>query len=299
MFDLKRFFIWVFLFFFSILIFSSGQNIQKKSDQEKLSKILIKAAEYFERLQSQSVHFFCREKIVETIYPIPKKFRAFIKSNIGVQGDFTKFRGEEPIVNSYLYDFQVIRKGKREKEKRILLEENGKKRYKEKVPLKTKIFIYRAVVYGPEIFGKKSQRFYNFSITGSKRWKGMDVLMIKAAPKNSARKDLAWGEFMIEKKDSSFIKINIDQKSVGNFYSLWKKARVMNARARLSILLEYNVKNNGIRFPSRFILKEIYITTEGEKIMLSKIEVNYSDYNFFNVDVKVQKKESIVEDKNI
>lgn len=296
MFKMNGLSIWILIFIIPLCILSTTPDIQIKSDQKELSEALQKAADYYEKLKSQSVYYYCREKIIETIYPMPKKYRAFLKGDIGIQGDFTKFRKGKPIVNSYLYDFQVIRKGKKESEKRILLKENGVEKYKKNSILKTKIFIYNYVVYGPEIFEKKSQKFYNFSITGREKWKGKESLIIRAVPKPGVRKDLSWGEFWIDVEDFSFLKINIAQRSIGNFYNLEKKARVMNARAKLSILLECNIKNKGIRFPSRFLLKEVYITKKGESIILSEIDVSYSDYTFFNVDIKVQEKELAEED---
>ncbi len=298
MFIMNRIIILVLIFIIPFYIISATPDIQKNSDQKELSEVLKKAADYFEKLKSQSVYYYCREKIIETIYPIPKKYRTFIKGDIGIQGDYTKFRKGEPIVNSYLYDFQVIRKGKKEKEKRILLEENGVKKNKKNASLKTKIFNYNNIVYGPEIFGEKSQKLYNFSIIGNEKWKGKEALLIKAVPKKSLGKDLLWGEFWIDVEDFSFFKINIAQGSVGNFSSLEKKARVMNARARLSILLECDIKNNGIRFPSRFLLKEVYVTRKGESIMLSKIATSYTDYIFFNVDIRIQNKELAEEDSD-
>jgi len=65
----------------------------------------------------------------------------------------------------------------------------------------------------------------------------------------------------------------------------------MNAEPRITIIMEYDVEKNGIRFPSKFSLEEAYITPEEEKILLSELLVHYEEYRFFNVGVDVKIKD--------
>ena len=85
--------------------------------------------------------------------------------------------------------------------------------------------------------------------------------------------------------------LKISQKSMGNYEEIEKKSKVLNATPSIIIFLHYDIEKNGIRFPSRVVLEEIYLTTEGEKILLSKINVHYTDYRFFTVGVKVKEKQ--------
>ena len=55
---------------------------------------------------------------------------------------------------------------------------------------------------------------------------------------------------------------------------------------------EYRFEKNGIRFPSKYTVKEHYIRpneykTGMEKLAKSEIEVNYKDYKFFVVETEV------------
>ena len=163
--------------------------------------------------------------------------------------------------------------------------------HKKKARLKTRLFEYRTIVYGPLVFAKKQQKYYNFKIISRQQWQGETIMVIEATPRSGVQKRLTWGKFWVNEKDSAILKIKISQRSMGNYEEIEKKSKVLNATPSITIFLHYDIEKNGIRFPSKVALEEAYFTADGEKIVLSKINVNYTDYRFFTVGVKVKEKQ--------
>ena len=89
-----------------------------------LDLVLKRAAEYCQRLERVSLHYVCNEGISERIYFSWRSPSAFASKS------FSLFRE-----NSYVYDYQLIRRDCDIKEQRILLEENGLRRHEENAEL--------------------------------------------------------------------------------------------------------------------------------------------------------------------
>ena len=92
-----------------------------------LSVILKATAEYSRKLENVIFDFTCLEEVKETIDPLLDVLRPFEMAR-----DWTRvFSGAgQPlkIRNTFSYDYQCIRQGGKIREKRILLEENRKKK---------------------------------------------------------------------------------------------------------------------------------------------------------------------------
>ena len=266
---------------------------EKKEQQKKLEKILKKTAAYCEILEEVSIYYYCQEKVKEIIYPIPKRYRGFITTEIGLQGDFSRFHNKACITNEFVYDYQLVRKVKKKKRKetRTLIKENNKEKQKKNAPLKTRLFEYRTIIYGPLVFAKKQQKYYQFKIIDHQELQGKTILVIEAKPRSGVQKKLTWGKFWVDENDFTILKIKISQRSMGNYEEIEKKSKVLNARPSITIFLHYDIEKNGIRFPSKVVLEEAYFTIDKKKIVLSMINVDYTDYRFFTVGVKVKEKQ--------
>jgi hypothetical protein len=291
----------VFLFSLSILSWAQGhvndenrgiQTAPVSIDQTILPRILKKTADYCKRLEQVSIYYFCKEKIKETIYPIPRKYRGPMINKVGIHGQFSKFHNKSSIVNEFLYEYQVIQKGKKDKERRILLKENGKDKNKKNARLKTRCFKYTAIVLYPLVFKASEQRYYRFKILAKERWKDRDVFVIQAFPRPGIQKNLLWGKFWVDEKKFSILKIEISPKSIGNYYKIKHRAMALNSKPRITIIIDYTIEKNSIRFPGQFLIEEAYITPGGTKILLAEIVVHYEEYRFFSVGVDVKYKDS-------
>jgi hypothetical protein len=100
------------------------------------------------------------------------------------------------------------------------------------------------------------------------------------------------GKFWVDEKKFSILKIEISPKSIGNYYKIKHRAMALNSKPRITIIIDYTIEKNSIRFPGQFFIEEAYITPKGTKILLAEIMVHYNDYRFFSVGVDVKYKDS-------
>ena len=234
-----------------------------------LSQILEKSAEYCKKLEQVSLHFVCHEEIKEYIY--------FVEYALNF------------IDNTYVYDYQLIRNGKSVSEQRILIEENGLKKNEKNVELKTKRFKHKFVIFGPiGLLGKNQQSQYKYKIQKEKKYKGNKCYIIEIVPKPNERTNYLFGKVWVRQSDFSIMKIEWEQTSMKDFERVEKEAKKMGARAQITFVSEYAFEKNGIRFPSRYNVKEEYIHPNWGKEKKSEITVVYKKYKFFIVDTEVK-----------
>jgi len=261
-----------------------------ENDKEKLAQILKKSAEYCERLANVTLNFVCREKITEIInqyqllYGDPQGKYAIIYAII------------PPIIsdkeiNTFTYDYQLIKKGDLIKERRILLEENGEKKYEENAPLKTKRFFTKRPVCAPiGLLSKYWQNFYNYKIIEEENLDGKETVVIEARPKSLIKEKPNYGKIWVDKEDFSILKIEFFQESLYKFRELKKMARRYLLKPRLTDTHYFEIEKNGIRFPSKVHFKEAYLTKQRKRIILSETTFVYDNYKFFTVEVEIDYK---------
>jgi len=56
----------------------------------------------------------------------------------------------------------------------------------------------------------------------------------------------------------------------------------------MTLVSEYKVEKNGIRFSSRYFIEEAYIGKKGKKFISSETTVIYRDYKFFTVETEIK-----------
>ena len=172
------FFLLIFYFFINTTINYGDITLEFNEDNKiKLGKILKKCVDYCERVAHSALFFVCQEKIEEVIYDYTYltwhgRYRIISRQPQKVEK------------NIYIYDYQLIKKGRMVKEKRILLEENGKKKYEKDAQIKTKRFYSKRSIFGPVgLLSKDSQDMYNYKILKQETIKGRKAFVIEAKPK--------------------------------------------------------------------------------------------------------------------
>jgi hypothetical protein len=247
--------------------FTDGISIKSKEQERagNLEHILAKAAEYCQRLEQVSLHFVCTEEIEERLY---------------YSGRFYK-------ENNYTYDYQLIRKGEGIQERRTLLEENGKSRHEENAELKTHRFFHKHVIFGPiGLLSESQQQNHDYVIKKEEKIKGDRCLVIEAVPKEGVQVDHLFGKAWIRENDCSIMKIEWNQESMGNIERLEEAAKKAGAKPIITFVSEYAYEKNGIRFPSKYFVKEEYVKRGRYKI--SQTTTVYKDYKFFIVETEVK-----------
>jgi len=224
----------------------------------------------------------CLEKIKEEVFYSPRMF----VSKYG-----TRYTASSRTTNKnvYVYDYQLIRKDLKINESRILIEENGKKKDEKNAQLKTKMFGHEHIIFGPVgLLSEFWQQYYQYQVIKREKFKGDKVIVIEATPIPYMQTDNLYGKIWVREGDFSILKIEWDQKSLKYYELIEENAKKLNAKPVIKLYSEYAFEKNGIRFPSKYSIAEIYIHKRGIRYMRSKTTVTYKDYKFFTVETKVK-----------
>ena len=254
-----------------------SKDFNKNEQEAELQVILSKAAEYCDRLDKIYLHFICTEEIKEKIYH-PFLVRGHQRRLVG------KMITE---INNYLYDYQIV-KTKTVEESRILLKENGKTKQEKNAQLKTKRFFHKFVVFGPiGILSKNSQKEFHFTYIKEKKLWGKKSVLIEITPKVDSQGKKLFGKVWIDKSEYSIMKIEWNQNSMSNFGEVVTTAALLVAEPKITFSSEYRFEKNGIRFPSRYIVRENYVRSQ-EILAKSELIVKYKEYKFFIVETEIK-----------
>jgi hypothetical protein len=283
-------------FFFLPAKGAVGFLFQESGQSEKITlvKILKKTGEYCRKLSHAALYFVCLEEVTETIDISRDKVLKilFVKPTSPGHRRLleTTLKSPDKIVeNTYVYDYQLIQKEDETEEQRILLKENGKKRHEENAELKTVMFRYEKVLFGPiDLLSRYKQMRHDYRVIGKEMFDGKDVLILEAKPKPSLQQRYFSGKVWIKRDDFSILKIEWNQKAIGNYQIIEDIGKAYKADPRITLISEYNIAKKGIRFPSRYFIEEAYITKSGKKFVRTEINVLYRDYKFFTVETEIK-----------
>ncbi|MGB3863610.1 MAG: outer membrane lipoprotein-sorting protein [Candidatus Aminicenantaceae bacterium] len=312
------------LSFISVLVFTlavypalSSQKGAEGEDSVDLDKILKKSAEYCSKLADSALYFVCLEKISEETsrkseegglsnpkepsyndLTDPRRNQEF--RHEGTPDRYRKGPHETNLrKNVYVYDYQLIKKGNNIEESRTLLEENGKKKNEKDAQLKTrKFYSYRSVLGPIGLLGKSQQNKFNYRIIEENKQKGRDILVIEATPKTVSEENSNYGRIWIDKENFQILRIDVAQESLVGY----KDPKVKGINHLITITHQYDVEKNGLMFPSKTVFEENYTpdrvqvglwsnytnTVQKKTLQRTKLEIDYTDYKFFTVDVDVK-----------
>jgi hypothetical protein len=301
-----------------ILMIKPVSGSIKTEEQPLLDEILKNCAKYCEGLAGAALHFICLEKINEKVSGEKSEIspvfsgdgRVPPKTEVGnrvlkpsthktTTRTFTKRpRPSRTLKNTYVYDYQLIREGKKIEERRILLEENGKKMKEENAELKSKRFFSKRSVFGPVgLLSRERQKLYNYRIIKEEKIGKRKAFVLEVTPKKDLAEDSNFGKVWVDKEDFSVLKIEVAQESL--LGAEGKEDKKINHVVK--DVHEYGIVKNGIRFPSRTIFEESYDIKKVRRVepnyplaptklglRWAKTVIEYTDYKFFTVDTEVK-----------
>jgi hypothetical protein len=309
----------VFILIFSMTVYPalSSSTTVEGEDSEILDKILKKSAEYCSKLADSALYFVCLEKITEET---SQKSREGKLSNPQEPsyGDLSDPRRNQEFrhegtpdryrrgphqtnlrKNVYVYDYQLIKKGDKIEESRTLLEENGKKKNEKNAQLKTrKFYSYRSVLGPIGLLGESQQAKFDYKVIEEKKHKDRDALVIEAKPKTTSEKSSNYGRIWVDKETSQILRIDVAQESLVGY----KDPKVKGINHIITVTHYYDVEKNGLMFPSKTVFEENYTpdrvqvglwsnytnSVQKKTLQRTMLDIEYSDYKFFTVDVDVK-----------
>lgn len=293
----------IFLILFSSQIFSQIDN-PNTGDLEELEFVLKKCSEYCEKLYDSALFFVCEEKIVETQWAnwadLRKGYALTKEGTIITEGPPYKITmGANPMareVNRYVYDYQLLRKGKRFQERRTLLSENNEKRNEENAQLENMRFKHQQIVLAPlALLSKSNQPYYDYKIIGREERFIPKEIIIEVTPLAKMKRQGVYGKVWITEGDYSITKMEWEQESIGNLDWIKSQSELFEAIPEIKCHVEFNMYKNGIRFPSEYNITETYYRDDKKLFTRSKTNVSYRDYKFFTVETEQAiKKEDIL-----
>ncbi|MCJ7582985.1 MAG: hypothetical protein MUP98_20910 [Candidatus Aminicenantes bacterium] len=238
----------------------------------------------------------CTEKITEEINTVDSREDIFESRKREVfedtSGDIlimTAVWKEGSELNTYVYDYQMVRKDNIITDQRILLRENGKKKHEVDAEPKIKRFKHHNILFGPiALLDIQWQPFYDYKIIQREKFKRDNVVVIEANPKETNTSENPFGKVWVREDDFSIVKIEWDQRSLLNLEVFERDAKIFGARPEIKFTVEYGFEKNGIRFPSKYFVVETYYREGIKYFIRSRLFVTYIKYKFFTVESEVK-----------
>ena len=272
------------LIVFSGFVFSGTSNPDETKDRKTLDAILKKTGDYCEKVKAIALFYVCREKVADERHVFARRNLL----NFSIPGAET-IKPRRIRTKTYVYDYQLVKKGEVPKEKRSLLEEDGKEKYEENVEFRPVKYYGTYSVYGPVGFlSKKWQEHYEYEIVGGDVIDDKKAIVIASAPKNERDVNYNFGRIWVDAEDFSILKIELDPRSIKDYEDELVQSPIGDLRKKVIWTMLFGIEKNGVRFPSQQIIQEFYVNSKGEELLIEKITFLYEDYKFFIVETEVK-----------
>ena len=268
-----------------------------KSQSPRLKTLLKKAGNYCKKLEDSAIYFFSKERIVEQVNTFDEYMDAssgrFRRKTYRDMGSGTRFKRRRTSVisttNRFLYELQLIKDKEKIEEQRILLKKNSKNKRIENAGLETKFKIHDSF-FGPSgLLNFYWQQFFDYKIIGKETLAGQITVILEALPMKKHDKNVLFGKVWLDEKDGSVVKIEWYPRSVPRVGKR-KNSKISPLpwnQPTLHFISQYDVKNNGIRFPSLYSVEEFIISNQSKKIVGVKMDIDYFEHRFFRVNTDV------------
>ncbi len=246
--------------------------------------ILKETGDYCERVKDMALFYVCKEKVDDERYFFKK--RNLLRFSMSALEKLKAMRIKK---KTYTYDYQLVKKKKELRERRILLEENGKEKYEENIEFRPVKYFGKFLVYGPVGFlSERWQPFFNYKIIGKDVVNDKKAIVIESTPKSEREENCNYGRIWVDEEDFSVLKIEYDPRSIKNYEDELFQSPVGDLMKRVIWIIDYGVEKKGVRFPSQQLIQEYNVNKKGQRVLLEEISFKYEDYKFFIVEVEVE-----------
>jgi TonB family protein len=271
------------------------------SSKEELRMVLDQCAKYCQQLNDSALNYICVETIRDVFYNFHDKeslkksdIRLLVISRIDYSRSILDFsfipirnlkRTEK---NEYVCDYLLVKKGGRIEDRRIILEENGRKVQGRKEFLEEKRFSALMPLLAPSrLLGRNRQSLFSYRILKEQKVKGKRAYVIEALPKSGDAGGIEYGKIWVEKKSFQILKIEIEGVPLEGYESVLKETTGYNMKPKFTTTYLYQVEKKGLMFPSHLTIRVGYPSPGPSDLYLKKIktDVNYDKYQFFTVEV--------------
>jgi len=246
----------------------------------ELDDLLDRAAAYCDRLSRTALDFVSRERVDEWLYPRAGIVPSFTRRQVLSVG---------PRENrTFLSEYQLVRdRSGSIRETRTTLKNGRRIPSAQGNPSGTHIFTYSGIVMGPlGLLSSEAQRERVYRIVREEKVGKDKAVVIEVLPKPGVRLTDLIGRIWLRGGDAAVLKIEWEPTSIENYAEVEKTAARLQMAPLIVVTSEFAFEKNGIRFPSRFTIKESY-KRGGRRFQRSEIDVVYDRYKFFTVETHV------------
>ncbi len=284
---IKTGFVLLFLCLFSAVITAHVKSTIPDVKEADLEKILEKTSAYCERVKRIALYYVCREKISDKENHFNR-----ITAASGMVREARAYSLRSTETQNFVYDYQLVKKDEEIKEQRILLEENGKERREENADLKKIKYFSQYLVFGPVGFLSSSwQDHFQYEIIGEETLGDEQTLILRATPTEEREENYNIGRIWVG-DDFQILRVEWEPASIQNYEDESFDSRLGEFKKSVVWTVDYAMEKNGVRFPSRQVIREFFIATppRGTEYRALKHETifEYVDYKFFIVETDIK-----------
>lgn len=263
---------------------------QSAGDDQNINSFLGKARKYCLRLDKAALDFVCREEVKEraNIRKGPAG-TAVVPGVTGLATDSGRLTTIAPPPEKYktttcVYDYQFIRKGGDVRERRDLIIKDGEEVARKDVPIETRHFRFRDILFGPSLLvGESAAADHIYEVLKKEKVKGQEaaVIICKARPERAG--ECLTGRAWVRLTDGAILRISWDPESFEGYQEVLAVAREIKMSPALKSETEFGIERNGLRFPTLDKTEETY-KSGTMSFMRSMTTVRYTAYKFFTVE---------------
>ncbi len=277
---------------FSKVISAHVKSTAPNEQKADLEQILEKVSVYCERVKRIALYYVCKEKISDK-----ENHFSRIAASSGMVREARAYSIRSTETQNFVYDYQLVKKDEEIIERRILLEENGKKRREENAELEKIKYFSQYLVFGPVGFLSSSwQEHFHYEILGEELLGDEQTLILRATPTEEREENYNIGRIWIG-DDFQILRVEWEPASIQNYEDETFDSRLGEFKKSVVWTVDYGMEKNGVRFPSRQVIREVFIAKppRGNEYRTVRHETifEYVDYKFFVVetDIKYDKEE--------
>lgn len=276
----------------------------KAASPAELSGILEKCADYCDRLKGAAMDYICEETIRDVYFSLPteeeQKKNPIVLSLVSrLDGSVSQLGiSSLPLPNphrternKYVCDYLFVKKGGGVQDKRIILEENGRKSPDRSKTLEERRFTTLTPFLAPvRLLGRDRQPLFDFRILKSEAIKGRPTIVIEVVPKPGNAAGVEHAKVWVEKKSSQVLKVEITGLPFEGYESVLRELIQYNTKAKFVATYSYLFEKNGLAFPSEARIRVSYpypgIAPEAFIIEKIRTDMKYDKYKFFTVEAE-------------
>ena len=261
-------------------------------EQEKLQRLLIKAAFYCQQLKEALLRYYCEEEVIETVDFSHAQADEIVNLEYR-ERDLLESGKKKATRKSQVFDYQLISEKGAFSEKRRLLLRNGRPaRLEQSTELQVSHYSLDKIVYAPiELLGPDQSLFFEYRLLEERTDEAGPLFVVEVLPLIYPKVTIPFGKAWL-RKNGRVERIELNYKSIQDYEKIARKARKRQMVPAISFVVSFEKEHQGIGFPSALRLQDAFVDENGTEHVISRVDITYRKYQFFVVETHADLLES-------